>query len=156
MAGFQFPSDIPFSVQELRNEFDRLVDRVWHGGLSTAPLDGQDWAPRMDVAEQTDGYLIRVEIPGVTPEDIEVSILKPTLTIKGTKRAPENVTEGGRIVRRECRFGSFCRKAEFDSPVDENSVSANFKDGVLFVRVSKAQEAMGRRVKVAAQESHHG
>lgn len=150
MRLFSLPGDLPFSVQDLRDEFDRLVDRVWHGGLSTAPLDGQDWAPRMDVHERPDGYVLRLEVPGVTAEEIDVSILKATVTIRGSKRAPQDVTEGSRNLRTECRFGSFCRRFELPGPVNEETVSASFKDGVLFVRVQKIAEAVGKSVKVNA------
>ncbi len=152
MPNIPFPSEFPFSVQDLRDEFDRMVDRVWHGGISTAPLDGQDWAPRMDVCERPDSYLVRLEVPGVAADDIDVSILKDTLTIRGTKKVPEEVTEGTRRMRNECRFGSFCRKVELPSAVEEGSVSATCKDGVLFVRVQKVAEAMGRSVKVTSAE----
>ena len=74
MPSIPLPREIPFSVQEMREEFDRMLDRVWHGGLSTAPLDGQDWAPRLDVYEHPDHYQVRVEIPGLTADDVQVSI----------------------------------------------------------------------------------
>lgn len=147
-----FPMEFPFSVQDLRDEFDRLVDRVWHGGITTGPLDGQDWAPRMDVCERTDSFLIRIEVPGVSAEEIDVSILKDTLTIRGTKKAPQEVTEGTRRMRNECRYGDFSRKVELPSAVDEGSVSAVCKDGVLFVRVQKVAQSMGKSVKVTSGE----
>ncbi len=148
MANIPFSSDIPLSVQDLRDEFDRLVDRAWHGALNTAPLDGQAWAPRRDVHERSDGYFIRLEVPGVAIEDIDVSILKNTLSVKGAKRAPQEIGEAARRIRAECRFGSFCRKCELSGPVDEDSVSASCKDGVLFIRIQKTPEAQGRSVKV--------
>ena len=102
MSKIPFPSDIPFSMQEMRDEFERMLDRVWHSGLSTAPLDGQDWAPRLDVYDQPDGYHVRVEVPGLRADDVEVSILGNVLTIKGTKVMPE---QSGEAVRR-FPFGS--------------------------------------------------
>lgn len=150
MADFRLTTNLPISVQDLRDEFDRLVDRVWHSGLSTAPLDGQDWAPRMDLYERSDSYLVRLEIPGVNSDDVEVSILKSTLTLKGRKVEPQDVGEATRRLRTECRFGSFCRKVDLAAPVNEDTVSATCKDGILFVRIQKTQEAYGRTVKVSA------
>ncbi|MBK8268715.1 MAG: Hsp20/alpha crystallin family protein [Planctomycetes bacterium] len=150
MPNFTFATEMPFSVQDLRDEFDRLVDRVWHGGLTTAPLDGQDWAPRMDVYERSDSFLVRLEVPGVSADDVDVSILKSVLTVKGKKREPQDVSDATRKLRTECRFGSFCRKYDLASPVNEENVSATCKDGVLFIRIQKQPEAFGRTVKVTS------
>ncbi|MFQ5502647.1 MAG: Hsp20/alpha crystallin family protein [Phycisphaerae bacterium] len=145
-------SDIPFSVQEVRDEFDRLLDRVWHGGLSTAPLDGQDWAPRLNVYDHQGEYLVRVEIPGMKADDVEVSILDNVLTIKGTKVMPEKPPEGIRRIRSECRFGSFCRNYEFPTAVLDEGVSASCKEGVLRIRVPKSPETQGRAVEIKSED----
>ena len=52
----------------------------WHSGISTAPLDGQDWAPTIDVVEDHENYYVQAEIPGLSAEDVDVSILETTLT----------------------------------------------------------------------------
>ena len=148
MPNIPFPSDIPFSLQEMRGEFDRLLDRVWHSGLHTAPLDGQDWAPRLDVFEHSDKYRVRVEISGMTAEDVAVTIQDNILTIKGTKSAPEEPEEGVRRIRAECRYGSFCRHYEFRSPVDDSAVSASCKDGLLTIEIPKTPQPKGRSVEV--------
>ncbi|HWL93925.1 MAG TPA: Hsp20/alpha crystallin family protein [Phycisphaerae bacterium] len=152
MANVPFRPDLPLSINDLRDEFERWIDRVWHGGLNTAPLDGQDWAPSMDVYERPDSYFIRLEVPGVPVEDIDVSILKTMLTVKGTKRSPQEVTDGTRRVRNECRFGTFRRRYDLGAAIREDSVSASCKDGVLFIRIQKAVEAAGRAVKVQSED----
>lgn len=152
MPSIPLPTEIPFSVQELREEFDRMLDRVWHGGLSTAPLDGQDWAPRLDVYEHPDHYQVRVEIPGLTADDVEVSILDNVLTVKGTKAKADQSSEDVRRLRSECRFGSFCRRFELPSPAEEASVSATCKHGVLEITISRAATVKGRSVKVESAD----
>ncbi len=152
MPEIPLPREIPFSLQDLRDEFDRFVDKVWHGGLQTAPLDGQDWAPRIDVIEEPDRYVLRVEVPGLTSEEVQVSILDGRLTIKGTKTAPTKPSDAGRFLRRECRHGSFCRRFEFPNPVDEEGVSAAYRNGVLDVTIPKQPEVQGRSVKVSSAE----
>jgi HSP20 family protein len=153
MANFSIPRDFPFSVQDLRSEFDRLLDRAWHVGLNTAPLDGQDWAPCLDVVEEADAYRVRVEIPGVRGEDVEVAILGNTLTIKGTKPAPATVEgEDRRSLRAECRFGGFCRQYELPASVREDGVTASCKNGVLEVTIPKTPEVVGHKVKIQAED----
>ncbi len=152
MPSIPLPTEIPFSVQEMREEFERLLDRVWHGGLSTAPLDGQDWAPRLDVYEHPDHYQVRVEIPGLTADDVEVSILDNVLTVKGTKAMVDRSEEDVRRLRSECRYGSFCRNFELPSPAEESSVSATCRHGVLEISISRAPQVKGRSVKVESAD----
>ena len=152
MPSIPLPTEIPFSVQEMREEFERLLDRVWHGGLSTAPLDGQDWAPRLDVYEHSDHYQVRVEIPGLTADDVEVSILDNVLTVKGTKARADQSDEDIRRLRSECRYGSFCRRFELPSPAEESSVSATCRHGVLEISISRTAEVKGRSVKVESAD----
>jgi HSP20 family protein len=153
MPNIPFPREFPFSVQDIRGEFDRLLDRVWHAGLTTAPLDGQDWAPSLDVSEESESYRVRVEIPGVSTDKIEVSILGNVLTIKGTKPPPvKREDEEVRQLRSECRFGSFSRKYELPGPAGEEGVTAVCKNGVLEVTIPKTPEIMGQKVNVRSED----
>lgn len=155
MPNIPFPRDFPFSIDEMRSEFDRLLDRVWHGGLKTAPLDGQDWAPCIDVTDEGGVYHIRVEIPGLCAEDVEVSILEGALLIRGNKPHPGKPDKPGEKadrLRGECRFGGFCRRYEFPLPVEEGGVKAACKYGVLDITVPKVQEASGRSVVVESAD----
>lgn len=152
MPNIPFAGQIPASLQEARNEFDRLLDRVWHVGLSTAPLDGQDWAPCIDVAEFPDRFEIRAELPGVAADAVDVSILDNALTIKGSKAPPPDAAPGRQAVRGECRYGRFCRTYLLPSPVRDDAVTAACRNGVLEISVPKAESARGRTVKVVSAE----
>lgn len=144
-----FPTD--FSVQGVRNEFDRLLDRVWHLGLSTAPLDGQDWAPSLDVWEEPGSYTVRAELPGLAAEDVSVEILGNVLTIRGFKPAIQKPAEHARQLRAECRYGSFSRKLELPGAISENSVQAKCRNGLLEVTIAKTPAAQGKSVKVEGE-----
>lgn len=148
MANFNIPTDFPFSIRDVRNEFDRLLDRVWHAGLTTAPLDGQDWAPVIDVVDEGKSYLVRAEVPGLAAEDVSVSILDNVLSIKGFKPGPVPNGEGRRSLRSECRHGGFLRRYEFPSPVQEEGVAATCRRGILEVTVPKKTVAEGRTIRV--------
>jgi HSP20 family protein len=152
MPDVPFTRGIPFSLQDLRSEFDRMLDRVWHVGLSTAPLDGRDWAPAVDVIEENTGYLVRVEVPGLSAGDVEVSILDKTLTVKGVKPAQVKPEEPPHYLRKECRYGMFCRSYELPAPVESEGVKAACKNGVLEITIPKRPEAQGRPVKVQSQD----
>lgn len=152
MPDFPFPKNIPFSLQDLRDEFDRMLDRVWHGGLSTAPLDGQDWAPRLDVIDDGPNYHVRLEVPGLSAADVDVSILEKSLTIKGNKPCTAKPEQPPRYLRRECRYGRFCRRYELPAAVDAENVKAACRDGVLEVIIPKSPEAQGRPVKVESKD----
>lgn len=152
MPNIPSPRDFPFSVQDIRNEFDRLLDRVWHVGLATAPLDGQDWAPCIDVFEEPDAFRVRVEIPGIGADDVDVSILDNILTIKGTKRASIEAGEDRQGLRAECRYGSFCRKYQLPSAVRDEGVTASCRNGVLDVTIPKTPEEKGRKVRIQAED----
>jgi HSP20 family protein len=152
MPAIPNPRNIPLSLQDLRSEFDRMLDRVWHTGLSTAPLDGQDWAPRIDVFEDGDAYRVYAEVPGVPIEAVDVSILNNTLTIKGTKPPPVKTDENRRCLRAESRFGGFCRRYELPGPARDEGVTATYKNGILEVVVPKAAEVTGSKVKIQSQD----
>lgn len=148
MAINPFSREGPFSIRDLQNEFDRMVDRLWHGGLSTPPLDGYDWAPPLDVVDEPLRYLVRVEIPGMGPTDVDVAVLDRTLTIKGTKPSWFPVGEQRRFLRAECRYGAFRRELELGVPVDAEKVVARVRNGVLEVEIPKKETARGHTVKI--------
>ena len=152
MPTYPFRTELPFNFQDVRDEFDRLLDRVWHVGLNTAPLDGQDWAPAMDVIDEGPAYRIRLEASGISADQIDVSIMENTLVVRGCKPAPPKPAEGQRKLRSECRFGSFCRRFEFPAPVSEDAVAATCKNGILEISVPKKPEAKGHTVKIKAEE----
>jgi len=151
MPSLPSPRGFPFSVQDLRGEFDRLLDRVWHVGLNTAPLDGQDWAPPLDVHEEAEAYQICVEVPGIAPESIEITVAGGTLIIRGEK-PPHFAGERARLLRAECRHGGFCRRYELPGPVREEAITATTRYGVLRITAPKAAQAAGARIPIRSEE----
>lgn len=151
MPSIPSPRGFPFSVQDLRSEFDRLLERVWHVGLNTAPLDGQDWAPPVDVFEEADAYQVCIEVPGIPPESIDVCLTGGVLVIKGQKPPPVG-GEKVRQLRTECRHGGFCRRYELPGPVREDGIEATARHGVLRITVPKAAEAAGARIRIQTEE----
>lgn len=148
MPNIPSPRDLPSSMQDVRNEFDRWLDRLWHAGWSTAPLDGQDWAPRLDVIDAGDDYRVRAEVPGLSADDVEVSLLNDVLTIKGNKTSGRKPGDEPNLLRAECRYGSFSRKFDFPLPVQEDGIRATCRNGVLTIQIPKTPEAKGHSVRI--------
>ena len=93
-----FRKEGQFSLTDLQEEINRMFDRVWHGGLATGPLDGQEWAPSVDVLEEPDRCVVKAEVAGLETGDVDVSMSENILTIKGHKSAErtEEIERGER------------------------------------------------------------
>jgi len=107
-----------------------------------------DWAPSVDISETDSAYLIKGEIPGVKKEDVKVTIQDGMLTIQGERRQ-EKEEKGKKFHRIECSYGSFARSFRVPSDADENSVKAEFKDGMLNVTLAKSEKAKPKSVNVS-------
>ena len=124
-------------LANLQDELDRLFE---------PPL--RAWAPALDVAEDKDNYTVRVELPGLKREDIEVSLQDGALVISG-ERSEEKVSEGTEIHRRERFYGKFQRALSLSEPVKADKVKADYKDGVLTVTLPKTEEAKPKKIDVS-------
>jgi HSP20 family protein len=132
-------------VSAARREMDRLFDRVL-GSTGTASAL---WAPPVDVRELDDEIQVCVELPGIRPDDVSVTVENGMLTISGEKR--QEVEEGkdeGTYHLVERRYGRFERGFSLPRSVNGDQVRAEFEHGVLTVHLPKAPEAKPRRVKV--------
>lgn len=127
-----------------RREFDRFFDRFF-----TVAPSMSVWSPAVDVHETDDGLSLSVELPGLKPEDVDVTVENGALTISGEKKdeyTDENGT--GRIYERT--YGRFERSFSLPRGVDAENVTADFENGVLKVVLPKADAAKPRKVKVKA------
>ncbi len=127
----------------------REVDRVFRDafGGTSSPATAGAWAPALDVEENEDAFTLHVELPGVAVDDVEVSLEENVLTIAGERRFYED-REGDGFRRIERSFGRFHRAVRLPDRVDPDGVTATHKDGLLTIRVPKAEEAKPRRIEV--------
>ena len=128
------------------DEFDRAVERMMRGWLRGPEFDF-DWNPSVDVAETADEIEVKAEIPGVTKDDIDVTVENNRLIISGEKRQEEE-KEGKNYYRSERMYGSFRRIFTLPSQADADKVKANFENGVLTVRIPKTEVAKGKKIDV--------
>lgn len=106
-----------------------------------------DWCPTVDIAETENEYVIKVELPEVRKEDVKVSINQGVLTIQG-ERKMEREEKNKRYHRVERAYGSFARSFTIPENVDEGSIRANHKDGMLYLHLGKTEEAKPKAVEV--------
>ena len=127
--------------------FDEL-DRMFSTQIQEMGEEA-DYGPAVDVYETDEDVVVKAQLPGVSKEDVEVSIQENTLTIRAETRREEEVDEEG-YFRRELRYGTFARRLPLPAEVDEEQVSAKMNDGVLEVRAQKAAEVetSGKQVSV--------
>jgi HSP20 family protein len=141
-------------ASNFRTEMDRLFDSFFVGGLPAwserAWPSFAGWEPPVDVEETEKEVFVRAEVPGMKADDIDLSIHDNTLVISGEKKETEERKEGG-YVYQERRYGSFRRQVSLPSAVDAETVSAEYKDGVLHVTLQKSQEALPKKIKVTAK-----
>lgn len=141
----------PFhDLVSLREAMDRLFEEsfVRPQGRWLAPVGVETLA--VDMYETDDAIVVRAVVPGVKPEDLDVSVTGDTLTIKGETRAEEEVKEEN-YIRRERRYGSFCRSLLVPIPVVADKAEAEFENGVLTLTLPKAEEVKPKAIKVKAK-----
>ncbi len=133
-----------------RGDFENLFDHFFGGGLgfsyATRSALG-NWAPAMDVSETEKAFTIRAELPGMEAKDVEITLSDRTLTIAGEK-SESSESKDGNACHCERRFGAFQRTVELPETANVESLSANYKNGVLTVKIDKREEVLPKRITV--------
>lgn len=131
-----------------RKEVDRFLDRIREGDAFDL-LSASDWIPNMDFAEKDGAFVVKLEVPGIEPKDIEVLYQNGLLTIRGEKKN-EKEEKDARYYRSERSYGTFVRNLRLPAAVDEKAVQATFTNGVLMVTLPKTAEARAHTIPVKA------
>jgi HSP20 family protein len=148
MAFGPFAKGFPTSLADLQEEVNRVFDRMWHTGLSTPPLDGQKWAPPVDLLDEPAQYVLTAEVPGLNVEDIELSFDEGELILRGHKPVAQSSEEEVNYLKHERRFGSFCRRVPLPERVQEDAITARCTKGVLEVVLPKREQTQRRSVRI--------
>lgn len=141
----------PFrEMMSLREAMNRLFEESWIRPTAiVAPTMG--WVGAADLYETDDSYQLEMSLPGVRPEDVEITAEQNTISIRGEiKRPPEQEEERRTYHIRERRYGTFHRSITLPTPISADQVEATFDNGLLMVRIPKAPEARPRRIQVRA------
>lgn len=148
MALFRFSPELdPFNaLLSLQRELDRVFDNPLGSDLG---LSGRGVFPPVNIfRDQEGGYVVRLEAPGVSPEQLRIESQGRTLVISGKREAP--ISEGASFHRRERGNGQFSRSLQLPADLDLNCTEASYKQGLLTLRIPKRAEAKPRQISVKA------
>jgi HSP20 family protein len=137
-------------MTEFRHEMNRLFDTFWRepfGSLGESFNSLSRWAPTLDVAETEKTVTVRAEVPGVDPNEIDITVTGDRLTISGEKKETSERKEKD-YFHRESRYGSFSRTVQLPAGVDPQQVSAEYDSGVLTVTLQKTPGAVAKKIPV--------
>jgi len=143
----------PFGeLEEMERRFEDILGRpllptVWR----RIPMVEMGWAPAIEVFEKEDKFVVKAELPGIKEEDLDVSVVGDTLTIKGERKAESEVKEEDYYCC-ERSYGSFSRSIALPSNVDAKKIEASYEDGVLELNLPKAPEVKAKKVAVSPKK----
>jgi HSP20 family protein len=145
MALFRFsPTLDPINALfNFQHELERVFDNPLGGDFG---LSGRGVSPAVNVFSDQDGYVVRMEIPGLAPEQLNIEGHGRTLTISGKREAVKS--ENGSFHRRERSSGQFSRSLQLPADLDLSRAEASYKQGMLTVRIAKREEAKPRQITV--------
>ena len=134
------------------DELHRRLNSLFHLGQGRTTNGNEnmtvaEWSPVVDITEDEKSYLIKAELPEVKKEDVKVTVEKGVLTLSGERRL-EREEKGKKYHRLERAYGSFFRSFGIPDDADASNVLAEFKDGVLSVRLNKSEKALPKSIEV--------
>lgn len=140
---------IPFrSLDDIRH-FDDLFSRLM-GSNSVTNSQPNLMSIPLDVVEDEGKVTIKASVPGINPEELEVSIENNILTIKGEHKS-EELSENAKVFRRENVYGSFSRSIRLSPQLNQDAVSANFKNGFVTITIPKVEEEKPKALRIPVQ-----
>ena len=138
MADIMKWPEIP-TFTSLQREMDRLFEDFFRrGGLMR---------PSVDVVETDDTVVVKAELPGMEPKDVDISVSGDKLTIKGERKA-EKEEKGKTFYRMERCYGSFCRTVELPASVEADKAKADYKNGVLEITLPKTEQVKAKKIPI--------
>ena len=132
-------------LERMRKEMDRIWDR-FSQEFSTSTLE-QDWNPPLDLMENGSSLVAEIEVPGIDPDNIDISITADVLTFTGEKK--KEAEDNGKTYHLvERTYGKFNRSIRLPATVNPDQVEARYKDGILKITLGKTEVAKSKRIEV--------
>ncbi len=135
-------------LQSLQQDVNRMFDEFFRGDiLANDSFTNRDWNPAVDIIENSGTYVLKAEIPGMSKDDVKITLENNTLTIRGEKKNEFEKKEGN-YYRVERSYGSFERSFAIPGNVKVSDIDAQYKDGVLTLTLPKMEEAKPKMIDV--------
>ena len=141
---------LPTDVLNMQRSINSMLDSLFHDGNWNEEIAASLWNPAVDVEEREQEFVIRVELPGVTKDDVHITTRENILTLRGEKKQQKETKESN-YHRMERSYGSFQRSFTLPGSVSNDRIEALFKEGVLEVVIPKAEDAKARAIEVKVQ-----
>jgi len=138
----------------LRQAMDRLFEDSFVSPLGWRTLGATNW-PAIDVHETPEEVVVTAALPGLKPDDVEITMTGQTLSLRGEFKADESV-EKGRYIYQERRFGTFQRQIELPVRVQGERAEAIYDNGLLTLHIPKAEEVKPRQIQITAGSTSNG
>ncbi|EGK86776.1 Hsp20/alpha crystallin family protein [Microcoleus vaginatus PCC 9802] len=134
----------PFTeIETIREQLDKVFDQR----ATTRDNSEAAWMPALELVDAGDNFVLKAQLPGIDPKDIDVQVTREAISISGERRY-ENTEEKPRYVRSEFRYGKFHRVLPLPAHIQNDSVQAEYKDGILTLTLPKVTEARNKVVKI--------
>ncbi len=135
-------------MADLSTEMNRVFERFFGPGtLDDDGLSAHSMVPEVDITEREDSYILKADLPGVSKDDVKITLRENMLTIRGEKKK-EKEEKQRNSFRSERMYGTFERTFTLPSMVRDEKIQANFKDGVLTVEIPKSEEVKPKEIPV--------
>ena len=138
----------PFTeIETIREQLDKVFDQR----AATRDNSKAAWMPALELADAGDNFVLKAQLPGIDPKDVDIQVTREAISISGERRY-ENTDEKPGYVRSEFRYGKFHRVLSLPAPIQNDSVQAEYKDGILTLTLPKVAEARNKVVKINLAE----
>ena len=138
----------PFGgLSAAQSQFDRFLRDAFSPAVAGGEASTRTWAPPVDIYENGDSLVLKAELPGVNPDDVEIRVEDNTLYLKGDRKFEKEVKEQN-YHRIERSYGTFTRTFSLPNSIDADKVGASYKDGILTLTMPKKEEAKPKTIKI--------
>jgi len=143
-------------LENLRRNLDEMFDRLSEqffgpAGREHSVWGGETWAPAIESRRDNGNLIVKVDLPGIDPKEVSISVTGNQLTIEGERKREEKKEEKDYFYR-EVTYGKFSRTMTLPEGVDADKIKANYKNGVLEVTMPAPKQLIGKKVQIEAQK----
>ena len=149
MAIVRFEQGVPLTAQ---NQLERFLREAFSPVSGEGEVSTRIWAPPVDIYENGDNLVLKAELPGINPDDVEIRVEDNTLYLKGERKFEKEVKEQN-YHRVERSYGSFARSFSLPNSISAEKVKAEYKDGLLTLTMPKREEAKPKTIKIDVTKS---